>query len=67
MYGTLCICKDGCTVRRRASDFYGIYDYMISCGRCHEEAEDIASWADLAAIGDEYYTDDPAIEIWMED
>ena len=67
MYGTLAISKDGFTVRRRASDYYGIYYYMIGCGCDHEEAEDIASWAELAAIGDEYWPGDPAIEIWMED
>ena len=36
-----------------------------ACGCDHEEAEDIASWAELAAIGDEYFPGDPFLEIWL--
>jgi hypothetical protein len=66
MYGTLCIRYRGFTAYRKTNDCEGIYDYLTgACGCDHEEAEDIASWAELAAIGDEYLPGDPFLEIWI--
>lgn len=32
-----------------------IYDFLTGIGYTHEEAADIASWAELASEGEEYY------------
>lgn len=34
-----------------------IYDFLTCIGYTHEEAADIASWAELASEGEEYYGD----------
>lgn len=67
MYGYIYIKFRGYIASRRTTDFEGIYDYLRGCGCDHEEAEDIASWAELAAIGDEYFAGDPDMEIWIDE
>ena len=40
------------------SDHYGIYEYIMERnGGNHEEAAEIASWAELAVIGEKIETD----------
>ncbi len=68
MYGTLAIKHRGFIAYRRTNDYEGIYNYLIgSCGCDHEEAEDVASWAENAPFGDEYFPGDPGLEIWILD
>lgn len=38
-------------------DYDAIYDFAVErLGWCHEWAEELASWADLAMVGSEFYT-----------
>lgn len=47
----------------RTNAYHCIYDHLISKGFEHEVAEDVASWADLASIGEEYELDGAKIFI----
>ena len=67
MYGYLYIKHRGFIRSFRANESEYIYNYLTGCGCSHEEAEDIASWAELAAIGDEYYSGAPDFEIWLDE
>lgn len=49
----------------RTNSYHSIYDYLISKGFDHEDAENVASWADLAYIGEEYALD--GAEIYIAD
>ena len=54
MYAKLAIKIDAVTTCFRVSEYYGIYDFLTGHGYTHYEAEDVASWAQLACIGEEY-------------
>lgn len=56
MYGHIYIRHGGVAVIYKANDYYTIYDALMNMGYDHEEAEEIANWAEFAAIGDEYET-----------
>lgn len=58
MFGHIYIRHGGVTVVYKANDYYSIYNALTNMGYDHEEAEDIANWADLATIGGEYETGD---------
>ncbi len=56
MYEHLYIRHSGVTVIYKANAYDYIYNALINMGYPHEDADDIASWAELATIGDEYET-----------
>lgn len=56
MWGHIYIKRNGVTVIYKANDYDTIYFALINMGYDHESAEDVASWAELASIGDEYFT-----------
>ena len=61
--------KDGVLVSIDTSEFYDMYDYLTGIGFDHEEAEDIACWAENAPDGEEYYSSKEEtyqIFIWCE-
>lgn len=49
----------------RTSSYHCIYDYLIDNGYDHETAEDIACWAPVANIGEQYEL--PGAEIIIAD
>lgn len=49
----------------RTNSYRTIYDYLTERGYSHEDAENVASWADLASIGEEYELD--GAEIYIAD
>lgn len=54
--------KKGNTVYyKRTNDYYGIYDKLDDLGYEHEICENVASWCELAVIGETY--DIPGAEI----
>lgn len=60
MYGTAIIIINGEWMTRRTNDYYGIY-HLLEPHVGHEQAEDAASWCELASCGEEYY-----INAWIE-
>lgn len=56
MYGHIYIRHNGATAIYKANDYDVIYDALTNMGYEHEEAVHIASWAEMATIGDEYDT-----------
>lgn len=56
MYGHIYIRRNGVTVIYKTTDYYSIYDALVNMGYDHEEAENIASWAENAPIGEKYET-----------
>jgi|GEM_PF-1158475 len=54
MYGHIYIRHGGATIIEKANDYDTIYDALTNMGYDHEEAENIANWAEFATIGDEY-------------
>ena len=49
----------------RTNSYRTIYDYLTEKGYSHEDAESVASWADLADIGETYELD--GAEIFIAD
>ena len=49
----------------RTNAYHSIYDFLTEKGYSHEDAENVASWADLASIGEEYELD--GAEIFIAD
>ena len=47
----------------RTDNHEAVYNAMLSLGFDHEEAADVADWAELAGIGEEYSVGTPALEI----
>lgn len=71
MYGTLCIFEKSTNQLEShdTNNFYGMYDRLTELGFEHEEAEDIACWAENAPDGAEYYSSKEEtyqIFIWCE-
>ena len=46
MYGHIYIRHGGVAVIYKANDYYTIYDALMNMGYDHEEAEEIANWAE---------------------
>ena len=47
-------------------DYDYIYDFLTErLGWSHEEAEEVASWAELGPAGTEYETDHPNVKIQL--
>lgn len=47
-------------------DYDAIYDFLTErLGWSHEEAEEVASWAEVAYYEEEYDTDHPNVEIYF--
>ena len=67
MYGRIWIKHRGFTRSFRTLDNEYVYNYLRCCGCDHEEAADIADWAENAPIGAEYLPGDPGLEIWISE
>lgn len=52
MYGYIIIKTNTGMAQIRTNSYHCIYDYLIDKGYSHEVAENIASWAQLASIGE---------------
>lgn len=47
--------------------FDDVYDHLAyGLEQPHEIAEDVASWCEIASVGDDYTTDDFTVTIWAE-
>ena len=47
-------------------DYDAIYDFLTErLGWSHEEAEEVASWAEVAYREEEYYPNEPDVEIFF--
>ena len=52
MYGYIIIKTSTGMAQIRTNAYHCIHDYLIDKGYSHEVAEDVASWAPLASIGE---------------
>ncbi len=58
MYATLYITYEDYTTEIRTTDYDSIYDYLLDITNDHHFAEEVASWAENAPIGEEYDSDE---------
>lgn len=56
---------DNCLIWKRPSDNAGIYDTLFHVWNDHDKAAAAADWCEMAAVGDEYETDDPRVGIFL--
>jgi hypothetical protein len=63
MYGYIIIKTRTGIAQIRTNAYHCIYDHLREKGYNHEDAENVASWADLADIGEEYELDGAEIYI----
>lgn len=54
MYGTAIIKLKSRKAQFKTSQYYGIYDFLIDYGYSHDIAANVADWAELASVGEEY-------------
>lgn len=66
MYGKAFIAGHGWYCIRRANDYDGIY-CLLAPVLGHDDAEDAASWCELAALGEVWVSGDGQVEIELED
>lgn len=66
MYGKACIAGPGWYFSRRTNDYDGIY-CLLAPVLGHDDAEDAASWCELAAIGEVWVSGDGWVEIELVD
>mgnify|MGYP004496581161 FL=1 len=65
MYGTISIRIGAVTTRFKTLDHDAIYCLLIDRGYAHCDAAEVADWAELASVGEEY--DLPGAEIVIEE
>jgi ubiquitin C-terminal hydrolase len=63
MYELLSIRTKGKEYEYVADQYQSIYEILRYLNYSHEEADDIASWSQLASLGDEYESTKREIEI----
>ena len=63
MYANIIIKTRTGSAQIRTSSYHCIYDFLRDKGYGHEDAENVASWADVAEIGEEYELDGAEIYI----
>ena len=63
MYAYIIIKTSTGIAQIRTNSYHCIYDYLIDKGYGHEDAENVASWAPLAYIGETYDLDGAEIII----
>lgn len=54
MYGTIIIKIASAQAQFKTRAHDSIYDFLADHGYSHDTAADVAGWADLAAVGEEY-------------
>lgn len=54
MYGTIIIKIASAQAQFKTRAHDSIYDFLTDHGYSHDTAADVAGWADLAAVGEEY-------------
>lgn len=65
MYGKIIIKTPTGSAQIKTNSYHCIYDFLTSKGFDHETAEEVASWACVAEIGEEYELD--GAEIYIEE
>ena len=63
MYGTIIIKTAEAQAQFKTWAHDGIYAFLTDHGYSHDTAADVAGWADIASVGDEYELDGAAIII----
>lgn len=63
MYRTIIIKTASAQVQFKTWAHDSIYDFLTGHGYTHDIAADVAGWADLASVGEEYELDGAAIMI----
>lgn len=63
MYGKIIIKTATAQVQYRTWAHDSIYNFLVDHGYSHDTAADVAGWADLASVGEEYELDGAAIII----
>lgn len=63
MYGTVIIKTASAQAQFKTWAHDSIYAFLTDHGYSHDIAADVAGWADLASVGEEYELDDAAIII----
>ena len=63
MYGSIIIKTASVQAQFKTWAHDSIYDFLIDHGYSHDTAADVASWADLASVGEEYELDGATILI----
>lgn len=63
MYGTIIIKLKSAQARFNTLAHDSIYNFLTNHGYSHDIAADIAGWAELASVGEEYELDDATIII----
>ena len=63
MYGTIIIKIGLAQAQFKTVAYDSIYDFLTSHGYSHHIAADVADWADLASVGDEYEFDGRIIAV----
>lgn len=63
MYANIIIKTRTGSAQIRTNSYHCIYDYLRDKGYSHEDAENVASWADLADVGEEHNL--PGAEIYI--
>lgn len=63
MYGTIIIKLKSAQAQLKTWAHDSIYDFLTDHGYGHDIAADVAGWADLASVGEEYELDGAAIFI----
>lgn len=63
MYGTIIIKTASAQAQFKTWAHDSIYAFLTDHGYAHEDAADVASWAGLAAVGEQYELDGTTIII----
>ena len=63
MYGTIIIKTAAAQAQVKTWALDSIYAFLTDHGYSHDTAADVAGWADLASVGEEYELDGAAIII----
>mgnify|MGYP000818556058 FL=1 len=63
MYGKIIIKTATAQAQYRTWAHDSIYNFLVDHGYSHDTAADVAGWADLASVGEEYELDGAAIII----
>ncbi len=63
MYGTIIIKTASAQAQFKTWAHDSIYDFLIGHGYSHDTAANVAGWADLASVGEEYELDGAEIII----